>query len=154
MTTPKDDSKSPCLKCRNYKECPFGSGKRWYTYQEIRFCPFQVLFIIEKAGILGKGTWPPDPDGSSYVDPGIMTGFTGEAYFAKPIEILAEVELRLTTTKEAGEALIDEVQAGITNIEMLSRPAKRALMFTKGWRRKKQTYSQWKADTNYLTRKR
>jgi len=131
-----------CRSCKDYRQCP---GKEWYTYSEIRFCPYQVVWIIEHRDTLLEGNWPDSPDGSIYIDPQIRTGVRDEAYYAKPVGILVEVEARLKTTGVAGEALQDEVKQGLS-FEQLSRPARRALMYVKGWRRKKQTFAEWMRD--------
>ena len=141
-----------CQKCKTYKDC---IGKQWYNYSEIRFCPYQVIWIIESCGVLFEGNWPDNPDGSSYVDPAIRMGFGDDAYYIKPEGILAEVEARLETTGDAGEALVDEIEDGrvtvivkdgIIKIDGLSRPARRALMYAKGRRRKRESFPEWRAD--------
>jgi len=137
-----------CQECKDYRKCVFGAGKAWFSYGEIRFCPYQVLFILEHSEILRDGNWPSNPDGSIYTDPNIRTGFRDEAYYCKPEEILGEVESRLKTTGSAGEALVDEVRQGL-NIDQLSRPAYKALMYVKGWRRKRTNFAQWQASAGY-----
>lgn len=138
-----------CLDCKDYKDC---IGKPWYTYQEIRFCPYQIIWIIENWGPLEKGNWPDCPDGSRHIDPMIKTGFSNEAYFVKAVGIIAEVKKRLETTGEAGEALVDEIEDGNVTVivedgrikfDGLSRPAYRALMYVKGKRRKLIDYRRW-----------
>lgn len=140
-----DEAKSPCLKCKDYNKCPYGEGKEWYTYGEIRWCPFQVIWIIENAEILHDGKWPPPLGNSSYIDSGILSALKGEPFKVKAFAVVDEFDIRFRTTREAGEALVGEVvNAGITIIKKLSRPARRALMYIKGERRKTQTYSQWR----------
>ena len=148
-----------CQKCKRWRDC---IGKPWYTYPEIRFCPYQVIWIIESWGILLKGDWPDNPDGSSYIDPAIKGGFSNEAYFVKAVGVIAEVNERLKTTSEAGEALVDEIKDGKVTVIMedgrikfdgLSRPAYRALMYVKGERRKLKTYPEWKAAQKYTAKK-
>jgi len=134
-----------CQECEDYNKCPFGEGKAWYHYGEIRWCPFQVIWILEHRGAFLAGDWVDNPDGSSYTDPAIQTGFRSESYFTKPEEVIAQVEDRLKTTGIAGEALVDEVDQGLT-FQQLSRPAQSALMYVKGWRQKKQTFPEWMRD--------
>jgi len=154
-----------CRECKDYHKCPFIAGKAWYGYGEIRFCPFQIMWVIFHSDILGEdgdnealfsgggiklslSEWPPNPDGSSYTAPLVKTGLRDEAYFAKPEEILAEVEARLKTTGTAGETLIEEVKQGL-NIDQLSHLARRALMYAKGWRRKSLSFPRWQAQQRY-----
>lgn len=141
----------PCVTCQDYHKCFYKVGKDWFTYEEIRNCPYQVIWIIENARIFLLGDWPDCPDGSRHIDSAIKGGFSNEAYFVKAVGIIAEVNKRLQTTGEAGEALVDEIKAGIVYIDDLSRPAYRALMYVKGRRRKapSYTYSQWKKQNIY-----
>lgn len=131
-----------CRKCQTYQDC---AGKDWFHYGEIRFCPYQVIFIIRGTEILRAGNWPANPDGSSYIDPNIKTGYRSEAYYAKPTGILAEVEYRLKRTGTDGKLLRAEVLAGLD----LSQESKDALMYIKGWRRKRMSYQSWRKQRDY-----
>lgn len=72
------------------------TAKDWYSPGEIKFTRVQILWILEHAGTLREGRWPNDPIPSGYVDlPTIRKKGGKEAYFIKPIEIIAEVESRL-----------------------------------------------------------
>lgn len=139
----------PCLDCKDYHKCPYSVGKQCYIYIEIRWCPYQVIYIIEHSAELIRGNWPDNPDGSGYTDPMIKLGYRSEAYFTKPEEIIAEVEYRLSTTGDAGDALVDEVLNGTVTIDRLSRPARLALMYAKGRDRKSETFPQWRAVKTY-----
>ena len=140
----RDESRSPCLDCKDYKKCP-RSTKDWFAYYEIRFCPYQVIFIIYRVATFRDSKWPESPYGRNDIAPGVRAGFRNEAYFVKPKIVLAEVEYRLRrVTRDAREALIDEIMMGKIDLDDFSRPAKRALMYVKGFRRKKQTFSQWR----------
>ena len=123
------------------------TDKDWYSPGEIRYTRGQMLWGILHLSLLEIGDWPPDHK---------VTGYTGsqgsrntKTKFLPAALFYAEITERLKTTGEAGEALVDEVQSGITEYEGLSRPAKRALNYVSGWRRRKQTYSQWKALQKY-----
>lgn len=126
-----------CRKCKDYRDCP---GKPWFHYGEIRFCPFQILWIIEYSETL-IANWPLAPEGSSSVDlPQVKTGYKSEAYFAKPAEILGEVNARLARAGTHGKLLRAEVLAGLE----LSQESKDALMYCKGKWRKRMSYNAWK----------
>ncbi len=144
----------PCLDCKDYHKCPYSVGKQWYIYIEVRWCPYQVIYIIEHSEELLEGNWPDNPDSSGYTDPMIKLGYRSEAYFTKPEEIIAEVEYRLKTTGDAGDALVDEVLSGIVTIDRLSRPARLALMYVKGKDQKSDTFPQWRAKKNYRRNRR
>lgn len=129
-----------CRECKDYRDCP---GKPWFHYGEIRFCIYQVCFIIYNEDVLRSGGWPADPDGSSYIDPKVQTAFKSEAYFIKPVGILAEVEYRRKRTGTDGKLLRAQVEGG-KDIDELEPEARSALMYIKGWRRKRMSYNAWK----------
>ena len=131
-----------CQSCKSYKNC---LGKEWFSYSDFRWCVWQVIWVIQHSEVLRAGNWPLSPDGSSYIDPWIKTGYRSEAYFVKPEEILAEVEWRLKQTGKDGKLLWDEVVGGLE----LRPEAKDALMYVKGFRRKKQSYPDWLKQRNY-----
>lgn len=146
-----------CQKCRDYKDCP---GRGWFHYGEIRFCPYQIIWIIENAETLRIGNWPDNPDISTYTDPMIKSGYRDEAYYAKPceilgevgcrmIEIIGEVECRLNKTSVWGRLLITEVVEMGRTFNELSADARSVVMYLKGWRRKRTSFVQWKASRNY-----
>lgn len=145
----KDEGKNPCQNCKDYKKCPYGRGKEWYHYGEIRFCLYQILWIIEIAGTVGFYSWPPNPEGSGYIDPMIKTGYASEAYFVKPVVVLAEVETRLKRCGTDGKLLKAEVLAGLE----LSPESKDALMYCKGKWRKRMSYQRWLRDRRYQDKK-
>jgi len=99
------------------------------------------MWILEHSDTLLDGDWPTDPDGNTETDH-VQKGYNSEASFVKPEVTLADVEFRLKTTGPSGEALRDAAQKGYL-IDDLSPPAWRALMYVKGFYRKKQTFSQW-----------
>lgn len=135
-----------CQKCKDYRDC---IGKYWYDYSEIRFCPYQFIWIIENSETFGIGDWPLSPDGSTYIDPKIKIGYKSEAYYVKPEVILGEVNARLARTGTDGKLLRAEVMAGLD----LSQESKDALMYIKGWRRKRMSYQRWLRDRRYQDKK-
>jgi len=134
-----------CLKCKRWKEC---AGKSFFTYQEVRFCPYQVLWILEWKDTLLAGNWPDNPDSSSYVDPKIKTGYGSEAYFVKAVITLGEVNARLARTGIEGKLLVAEVRAGVT-LQELQPESRTALMYVKGNITKRQSYSDWKKQEKF-----
>lgn len=135
-----------CRRCKSYKDCP---GKPWFHYGEIRWCVYQVIWIIENSEILRAGNWPPNPEGSGYIDPQIKTGYASEGYYVKPVSILAEVEARLKRAGVNGKLLRAELLAGLE----LSQESKSALHYCKGWRRKRMSYQRWLWDRRYQGKK-
>ena len=147
-----------CHECKDYRDC---NGHfymveteeslqyvNWYHYGEIRWCLYQVMFIIENAVTLEKGEWPSYPVGSSYTDPLIKTGYKSEGYYVKPVEMLAEVEYRLERTGVDGKLLRSQVEGGKKFGDM-EPEAKDALMYVKGRWRKSLSYQGWKKQVKY-----
>lgn len=130
-----------CQRCRNYKDC---SGKPFFVFSDIRFCPFQIMWVIENAEVM-KTNWPAAPDGSSYVEPMVRTGYRSEASYVKSVVILGEVNARLDRTGTDGKLLWAQVLA---NLE-LSHESKSALMYSSGWRRKRMSYRRWLKQRRY-----
>ncbi len=134
-----------CNKCKDYRQC---QGKEFYSWGDVRWCPFQCLWIIEHLDIILLGSWPPSSDGSTYIDsPLSKRAAKGEASFVKPVIIAAEIEYRLRRTGVDGKLLVAEVQGGKTF--ELSKESQDALMYIKGWRRKRLTYQNWKKQRVY-----
>ena len=122
-------------------------AKDWFSPGEIRFQREEMIWLIEHLKELEQGKWPPDPSGS--VAPEGRTGFKAEGYFVRPVQFASEVKVRLRTTGEAGEALVDEIAEGILDYEGFCGPAKRALNYVSGFRRRKATYGMWKSQRTY-----
>lgn len=119
----------------------------WYEPKNIIFSREQVMWIIESFDVLEDGKWPVNPHGSGYTDsPKVQVSPSRHAPFETPEMVAAEVRARLESTGEAGEALVDEIQSGVYNYNLLSRPAKRALNYISGVRRRKISYSRWKRE--------
>ncbi len=99
---------------------------------------------------------PPKADGKPrYRDPNRSLAQGTAHIMTTADEVRAELEARLRLCGEAGEALQDEVLLqGVEQIERLSRPARRALYYCSGWRRRKQTYAEWKYDQDCRTKNR
>ena len=117
----------------------------WWSPGEIRFAREEMIWLITWLSFLEDGKWPPDHNSSSST----RGRRSHKAPFENPSGFAGEVNSRLKTTGEAGEALVDEIQSGITDYEGLSRPAKRALNYVSGWRRRRKTYALWKAQKKY-----
>ena len=147
-----------CRDCKDYRECPSlrkddygkytikGQGKDWWHYGEIRWCPFQCIWIINNTATLRDGRWPQDPD---RIDNNAgQRSIKTEASFTRPILILAELESRLERTGIQGKLLVAQVEAG-WEFDDLDREARDALMYVKGFRRKKDNFVKWKKERKY-----
>jgi len=134
-----------------YKEC---KGKPWYSPGDIRYCPLQVLWMIEHffwlsgAGIMSHDwEWPPDPDSAGNDLPNVQTSRRAGAYFEKPIDAIAELAIRLKNLGRSGELLLAELQAGMEG--NLTSEADAAFHYITGNSRKVDSYPHWKADRKY-----
>ena len=121
----------------------------WFTPGEIVFSRPQMIFLIEHLDLLKEGNWPPNPNGSSYIDPAVKGRIKAHAYFEIPAQYYAEVSDRLEATGQDGEVLQDEINSGLIEIDLLSRVARSALNYMSGWRRRKIGYALWNAQRKY-----
>lgn len=125
-----------CRHCKDYRDC---IGKDWYNYAEIRWCIYQIIWILKNYTSFMAGRWPKDPYGSGSNGQRIVQT---EATFVKPILILAEVRSRLKRTGSQGELLITQIEDGRT-LSTLSDGAREVLMYIKGNRRKRIGFRRW-----------
>ena len=139
-----------CLKCKDYRECSQDHG--WFHYGQIKWCPYQILWILEHAETLRSGKWPQDFKAPGNVDSLIQgRNLKAEATFVKPVTVLAEVEYRLEQTGIAGKFLLAQIKAGET-LETFEPEARAALMYIKGWRRKRIDFKRWLREVFYKSK--
>jgi hypothetical protein len=127
-----------CRSCKDYRLC---IPPEWFNYAEIRFCPYQVVWIIQFAETLKAGRWPKDPNMADDNQGG--KNIKTEAAFTKPILIIAEVESRLGRTGINGKLLVAQIQAG-REFSNLDKEAWDALLYVKGWKQKPESFPVWK----------
>ena len=132
-----------CRRCKRWKGCP---GKDWYHYGEIRWCPQQVIWILQHADTLRAGFWI-----TKYEDSGGSRQLKVEAYFVKAGIAICEVEDRLETVDNKGELLITQVEDGRV-LGKLSSGAWEILMYVKGKDRKAEDFKTWKRKRDYRHR--
>ena len=125
----------------------------YYKPSEIRFSRPQMLWLIEWLPVLEVGEYPKDPKDSGYTEsPHVQTSHSSHAPFETAAQIYAEVTDRLKSTGESGEVLVHEVQHGLDVYELLSPPAKKALNYISGWRRREQSFARFVAQNNYRSK--
>ena len=127
-----------CRHCRDYRECV---GKDWFNFAEIRWCVHQIIWILLHAAILRAGHWPQDPYGAD--NNTSSRTIKTEASFVKPELVIAELEERLKRCGKQAELLVTQVEDGRT-LSNLSPGAREILMYVKGFRRKRMSFSAWK----------
>jgi len=132
-----------CRHCKDYRECV---PPDWFNYAEIRFCPYQCIWVIQHSETLQDGEWPHDLSMADDNQGG--KNIKTEASFTKPILILAEVQSRLMRTGIHGKLLRSQIEAG-RDITTLDKDAWDALLYCKGWRQKRITFNEWKKARRY-----
>ena len=131
-----------CRRCRGWKQCILSSPVLFdvddhFNFAEIRWCPFQIIFLLSNRETLKSGEWPPEFKESA------PTGRTrAEAKFVMPVLVIAEVEARLQQTGVRGEMLLAQIHDGRT-FHTITNGAREALFYIKGWRRKKISFARW-----------
>ena len=123
-----------CRRCDRWKGC---LGKDWYHYGDIRWCPLQVIWILQNAETLRAGLWLSPPDDSAG-----KAQINTEAYFVKAGIAITEVQDRLDRTPSKGEILLTQVEDG-RSLSNLSDGARVILMYVKGFRRKRIGFRRW-----------
>lgn len=123
-----------CQDCRSYKGC---GGHENYSYPEIRWCPYQVIWLIENADSLRTSGWDIDDDNLGSPNTKTQAGFVNIA------NVLAEVDIRVAAAGRHGQKLRDQILQEGRTFSNLSFQAMAALMYIKGWRRKRIPYARW-----------
>lgn len=126
-----------CRKCKRWKGCP---GQDWYHYGEIRWCPRQILWILQHAETLRAGEWP-----LQHEESGESRQIHSEAYFVKAGIAISELDKRMETVPNKGELLITQAEDGRT-LETLSPGARAILMYVKGKPRKSIDFKRWQRE--------
>lgn len=133
-------SERDCRKCKRWRGCP---GKEWYHYGEIRWCPQQIIWILQHADIFRVGDWV-----AKHEESGGSQQLKAEAYFVKAGIAISEIEARLETTPNKGEILLTQVEDG-RSLETLSSGAWAILMYIKGKDRKALSFKDWGRQGRY-----
>ena len=140
---------SDCKACKGkYKEC---IGQESYAVEDIRWCPHQVIWLIEEFFYLDGGgihrtnlEWP---DSLMSELPSIQRFAKTSAYFTKAVEVIAELAVRLKSLGMSGVLLLAELQAGMEG--HLTSEADAAFHYITGNYRKVDSYPHWRANRKY-----
>lgn len=118
----------------------------YFKPSQIRYKVEEVMWVISAVLPQEEGYWPPEPDTGG--NAGSMKTVSCVAPFEAACQVRAEVAERLRMTKEDGETLLWELQkGGIDYYPVLCPAARKALLYiSSGWKRRRQTYAEWKAD--------
>ncbi len=111
-----------------------------------QFSSDQIIWVITYAADLIGNRWPLEP-GSCYFDAGSASGYTSaHGSFETASLVRAELDARLDLTGLDGEKLLQEIVASET---WFSDHSWSVILYCKGRKRKRHSYSQWKADRKY-----
>ena len=130
---------SDCSGCRRKTGCNFIDAD-WYTPGSIVYCRPQVLWFLVNADVIRDGKWPPEPTGSNYTDPAIRTKAVKIPSRCAE-QLAAEIDARIKRCRIEGKLLEAEVQLE----RQLSSTSWKALNYICGWRRRKESYRQFKS---------
>jgi len=131
-----------CPSCKSWKGC---AGRDWYDFRDIRWCVYQIIWILQNAYLLNAGTWPEQIKGHS-------RQLRAEGYFVKAKIIMGELNARLSRTHNQGEMLITQIEDGRT-FGNLSPGAYDIVMYIKGNRRKPTDFRAWQRQRRYRGKK-
>ena len=144
-----------CYKCHlsrrkdKWDDC---SGKDWYSYFQIYYCPYQVKWVLENLLSFALGRWPAQP---RIIEPEQCRkrAYSAEAGFIKCRVVLADIFSRLDQTGKDGDSLVDAILDGVPIAEF-DDDQREAFHFTTGWMPKKSIYKFWKAQREYRRKNR
>ena len=137
--------------------------QRWYAPHEIYFSAPQIIFILENLELLEAGQYPRQVTG--YIDqPDVLNFRVGRSgRFTRPVEIAAEVNIRVKTCGYDGALLRGRFQfdQSVTELsEQYQKPEwviymriSRALRYCSGWKRRQIPYNLWCAGQRFLTKR-
>ena len=136
-------------------EVTYEDGKKhndlciWYSPCEIIFNYEQNIWIIENVLPLDYGEWMQEPLNCDSEE----TTVSCSATFESICVVMAEFRDRLAHLPiDPRESLVDEVQGGLRHHRLLSRPAKRALVYISG-KPRKQSYGEWQWQNKHRDKK-
>lgn len=132
-----------CRDCKRWQDCP-DPDSDWYSYGQIRWCIYQVFWMLKYSEYLRIGIWP-TPESTCETPKRTLSK---DAQYVNACVIIAELDYRLEKTGLKGRLLEEECQ-NREKMLYLSDSAKDALYYVSGWRRKARNFSQWLKDRRY-----
>jgi len=136
-----------CQRCKKWTECP--GVPEWFNPSDIRFCPYQVRWILDNVESLGMGRWPMEPKISGYIDRPGNRRIKSEAHFVVPVGVLAEVHKRLSFCGQDGalvrclsQSVDIDVLKDLVHLSdnQINNRVNRAIRYASGWRRRRLSY--------------
>jgi hypothetical protein len=123
---------STCRQCGlDWNECQCSS----WPLSQLVYSRHQIFVYLHNQG------WPEHNEG--YLSDKVQSTRQDSGGFERWIDAIVEIDARVEACGEAGEALRWEAP-NVEVIDQLSPPARRALNYCSGWRRRRETYERWK----------
>lgn len=140
--------KSDCDTCLRMCSNPFPS--EWFSRADVdaHYCRIQIIWLITMADILDFNEWPPQSTGYVSVPLNVQTSPPQTSPTQSTLDTWAEVYARLQMTGRDGMALWTEAKK-IRDYKEFSQPAKDALNYISGYRRRRMPYKSWLKQRKY-----
>jgi hypothetical protein len=134
-----------CRECKRWKDCPT-PDLEWFSYGDIKWCKYQVFFLLKYARYLHAGIWP-TPESTCETP---KRQVSHDAQYVNSAIVIAELDYRLAKTGDKGDILAAECRdPEVEKVDYLSDKAKDALYYVAGWRRKGMSFTNWLKDRKY-----
>ena len=151
-----------CRYCRTKGDRTSCPGKPWYSFNDIKFCRQQVVWLLEWLPALRGGLWPLDMKTTGYTEtPRVQKSRSRHAYFENPCQIAAEIDYRLSQCgldRYLVEDLYingfreeDIAQKLGLEVEEVYRRINAILNYISGWVRKDCSFREWRGHRRKLS---
>jgi hypothetical protein len=139
-----------CRHCKDWRGCrgqwyrdDEGKEAEWYSYGDIRWCSYQVFWILKHSEHFDSGRWPKPPR-SLECDAKKHARIIREAAFCKPKRIIGEVRARLTIAncREERRVLTEQV-INREKLMYLDDDIKQLVRYLSGRGRKITNFREW-----------
>jgi len=150
-----------CRDCKGWEGCigqwysdSEGSEQEWYSYGDIRWCPYQVFWILKHSEDFDAGRWPKPPR-ILECDTKSHTRIVREATFCRPKRIIGEVRARLATFADKSPWSADKARIlkrdaiTVEKIMYLEDDIKSVLYYVSGRDRRDTSFRIWQAVKRY-----
>lgn len=125
----------------------------WFSCSEIRFTKRQVVWILENLPYIRDGIWPPEGKTTGYTEISNKPCYRAGAAFEVIVGIAAEIDTRMALIGKLSEILeliytLNEEPYQVAKDYMMTEEdltyhCRKMLTFISGYRRKRESYSDW-----------
>ena len=131
----------------SYEDC---NGFEWYSFNDLKWCPYQIIWLVENYIEMSEGMWP-DPPEHLEMD-NVQKSKTNRASFVNATLAAGYLAFRFKRCGKEGKALWQEIESYIKNAEKEgkkfepSNNTKMAWYYITGNNGKGYSFRQWKYD--------